>query len=81
MGGGVFGFSSIDIINIVIFSRDITLRIFLINPVKDYVAAVFCPTEYFIHFRITSILNRWAAWLGSREKCFPVWKYIIPFIG
>jgi hypothetical protein len=53
----------------------------LINPFKDYVAAVFNPTGCFILFRTTSILNRWAAWLGSREKCFPVWEYIIPFIG
>ena len=44
MDGGVFGFISIDIINIVIFSGDITLSILLINPFKDYVEAVFSPT-------------------------------------
>ena len=58
MDGGVFGFVSIDIINIVIFSGDIPLSILLINPFKDYVGAVFSPTGCFILFRITSILNR-----------------------
>jgi hypothetical protein len=42
----------------VIFSGDITLIILLINPFKDYVAAVISPTGCFILFRTTSILNR-----------------------
>ena len=59
MDGGVFGFISTDIINIVIFSGDITLRILLINPFKDYVAAV--PLDLFfreIHGRSALRLQR-----------------------